>query len=208
MAVSCCVSGRQALPAAGRINSASVSQIQSILELCENPNPLRLYGFYEFTDSNLQLISAFSEKIDIHIYMPYFQVSGKAHPGYSFTERVIEELTYRTWGKVEFLSLSRESTPVSRFFLETFPEGKIGELESEPHPKHDDLEPWADESILEEPLERRRVDEREDRTEGDVERTAHFSAYALRRLRKWYKGPNRGDGHCGLDGLIVPDLRR
>ena len=47
--------------------------------------------------------------------------------------------------------------------------GEVGELEREPHAEHDDLEARRDESVVEEPGERRRVDERDDTAEGDPE---------------------------------------
>lgn len=49
------------------------------------------YGFYEWTDLNVQLLTQIAQVFDLHIYLPYVQ--GQAC--YEFTESVLEDLQLR-----------------------------------------------------------------------------------------------------------------
>ena len=102
---------------------------------CENgqtPQVL-VYGFYGFTDVNAQVIAALGKRIDLTLFYPFVKKGKETHPAFSFGEPVLEDLKVRLGtaltsqpdsSKVDGDEGSDEST---RFFLSTFPEGKVPE---------------------------------------------------------------------------------
>lgn len=89
---------------------------------------LFIYGFYDFTDLNLGTISALSRQIDVELLLPggRADVAGQNHPIFHFTDEVLDDiLTRNPSATVEVLAPDYESS--TRFFLETFPEGRIRE---------------------------------------------------------------------------------
>lgn len=81
---------------------------------------LDLLGFYDFTDVNLEILAALSQKAEVSLYLPHLA----GHSGFRFTEEVMAELTMRCPpDDVIPVERSADST-ASTFFLATFPEGE------------------------------------------------------------------------------------
>ncbi|MCH8015528.1 MAG: PD-(D/E)XK nuclease family protein [Acidobacteria bacterium] len=102
---------------------------------CENGQTpqLLVYGFYGFTDVNAQVIAALGKRIDLTLFYPFRMTGKETHPAFSFGQPVLEDLKVRlgtaltsppdSWG-VDGEEGFHKST---RFFLSTFPEGKVPE---------------------------------------------------------------------------------
>jgi len=94
---------------------------------------LFVYGFYGFTDVNAQVIAALGRRIDLTLFYPFLKKGKETHPAFSFGQPVLEDLKVRLGtaltGQPDSSGVDgderfHEST---RFFLSTFPEGKIPE---------------------------------------------------------------------------------
>jgi len=87
---------RQARELSRWIESAPVEQVHAAVgSRPADAWPLRLYGFYDLTDSNLQVIAALSSRLGVQIYLPFARRNRETHPGYTFTASVLEDLCFR-----------------------------------------------------------------------------------------------------------------
>ena len=97
---------------------------------CEsNQKPtVLLYGFYDFTDVNAQIVAALAERVDLRIFYPYRAEGKECHPAFVFAKSRLEDLRLRMGTKLEeTLRLSAPRTePAAAFFLSTFPHGDAG----------------------------------------------------------------------------------
>lgn len=110
------------------IEAVSTRQLYASLSAEEQQHPrLFVYGFYEFTDVNLQLIVSLSKRLDLTLFFPFAKIGTETHPAFSFAESTLLDLTLRlgpTLQSTEPLELPEEGASPLRFFLNTFPEGK------------------------------------------------------------------------------------
>ncbi|MEJ2143812.1 MAG: exodeoxyribonuclease V subunit gamma [Acidobacteriota bacterium] len=86
-----------------------------------------VYGFYDFTDLNLGTLGALSRLTPVELLLPgaQAQANGRSCPVFDFADEVLAEILVRNpAATVEVLTSSEPST---RYFLETFPDGRIGE---------------------------------------------------------------------------------
>ena len=90
-----------------------------------------VYGFYDFTDVNAQIIAALGRRIDLTLFYPFQEKGKQPHPAFSFGQPVLEDLKVRLGTALTVQSDSpevdgEEGSPESiPFFLSTFPEGKV-----------------------------------------------------------------------------------
>ena len=90
-----------------------------------------VYGFYGFTDVNAQVIAALGKRIDLTLFYPFVNKGKETHPAFSFGEPVLEDLKVRLGTALTSPAGSSEvdgdegSFESTRFFLSTFPEGKV-----------------------------------------------------------------------------------
>ncbi|MCH6570687.1 MAG: PD-(D/E)XK nuclease family protein, partial [Acidobacteria bacterium] len=102
---------------------------------CENGQTpqLLVYGFYGFTDVNAQVIAALGKRIDLTLFYPFRMTGKETHPAFSFGQPVLEDLKVRLGTALtsppDSLGVDGEEgfNNSTRFFLSTFPEGKVPE---------------------------------------------------------------------------------
>ena len=94
-----------------------------------------VYGFYDFTDINAQIIAALGRRIQLTLLYPFLEAEKQSHPAFHFGQPILEDL------KVRFGSLLEETRmetgdpdepwpAMTHFFITTFPEGRIPEQPS------------------------------------------------------------------------------
>ena len=92
-----------------------------------------VYGFYGFTDVNIQIIAALGRRIELTLFYPFLKKGKETHPAFSFGQPVLEDLKVRLGTA---LTGQPDSSGVdgdegfhqsTHFFLSTFPEGKVPE---------------------------------------------------------------------------------
>ncbi len=92
---------------------------------------LFFYGFYEWTDVNLQVINALARRVQITIFYPWARRGGDPHPAFEFGHPILEDLKLRLGSS---LTCTEELTELvdspASFFLTTFPEGEVLEQPS------------------------------------------------------------------------------
>ncbi|HUG44247.1 MAG TPA: PD-(D/E)XK nuclease family protein [Acidobacteriota bacterium] len=92
----------------------------------EGPATVFVYGFYDFTDNNLELLTALSARVPCQIYLPGAEDS--AHPAYSFADKTLKALQLRA--PTSLRVRHRRTAPlfgshVLKYFLASFPEGAV-----------------------------------------------------------------------------------
>lgn len=116
-----------------------ISQVQEeeILSslACEKGQSAKVfvYGFYDFTDTNVEIISSLAQRVPMVIFYPFIA----KHTAFSFADDVLEDLKIRLGTALEDVE-KRGDTPkkipykpeTEDFFLSTFPEGNIPERPS------------------------------------------------------------------------------
>jgi len=122
---------RQARALSRWIKSAPIEQVHAAVG--SRPSdawPLWLYGFYDLTDSNLQIVASLSSRLGVKIYLPFTRRDRDTHPTYTFTESVLEDLCFRMQTEVVETDAAAAAgrSAMTSVFLESFPEGEIGEV--------------------------------------------------------------------------------
>ena len=120
-----------------------ISQVQEeeILSslACEKGQSAKVfvYGFYDFTDTNVEIISSLAQRVPMVIFYPFIEKGPESHTAFSFADDVLEDLKVRLGTALEDVE-KRENIPkkttykpeTEDFFLYTFPEGNIPEQPS------------------------------------------------------------------------------
>ena len=86
-----------------------------------------LYGFYDFTDVNTQIIAALGKRLKLTLYFPHATAGKGPHPAFSFSDMVLQDLSARFASSLhsrEVIEKRDIADPVTRFFLSTFPVGE------------------------------------------------------------------------------------
>ncbi|UCF37929.1 MAG: exodeoxyribonuclease V subunit gamma, partial [Acidobacteriota bacterium] len=84
-----------------------------------------VYGFYDMTDVNLQVLSALSKRLDVRLYFP--APSTRGHSAFTFCRDFLNDIQARigtsllTRGDQD----SRPATGLTDYFLKSFPDGEI-----------------------------------------------------------------------------------
>lgn len=91
---------------------------------------LFVYGFYDFTDVNAQVIAALGRRLEVSIFYPFAGADRSPHPAFAFGSSVLDDLKVRLGTAlkgIESRDGSREAAAheTTRFFRATFPEGEI-----------------------------------------------------------------------------------
>ncbi|UCF35811.1 MAG: PD-(D/E)XK nuclease family protein [Acidobacteriota bacterium] len=83
-----------------------------------------LYGFYDFTDVNLQLVAALGRRTELQLFYPAPRSSG---PAFEFCEPILDDLRARLGSAFESEGDggTKDLAPATAFFRKTFPEGQI-----------------------------------------------------------------------------------
>ena len=89
-----------------------------------------VYGFYGFTDVNAQIIAALGRRIQLTLLYPFLEAKQQSHPAFHFGQTILEDLKIRFGSLLEETSVETADSDqpnqvTTRFFLSTFPEGKI-----------------------------------------------------------------------------------
>ncbi len=87
---------------------------------------LFVYGFYDFTDNNLEFLTALSARIPCRIYLP--GVKDSSHPAYSFADKTLEAFQLRASTSLQVRHRKTEplfGSQVLQYFLASFPEGAV-----------------------------------------------------------------------------------
>ncbi len=114
---------------------ARTSQEELLFSLaCEEKQSVKvfIYGFYDFTDINVQIISSLAQRVPMAILYPCTEPVKSSHPAFSFAHDVLEDLKVRLGTALSSVE-TRAGVPSGaagesaseRFFLSTFPEGEI-----------------------------------------------------------------------------------
>ena len=87
-----------------------------------------VYGFYDFTDLNLGTIVALSNRMRLELLLPGDTADPKEKGSavFSFVDRALAEIRGRQGAAVVDVAGSTRN-PSTRFFLETFPDGTVGQ---------------------------------------------------------------------------------
>ncbi|MFZ0427034.1 MAG: PD-(D/E)XK nuclease family protein [Acidobacteriota bacterium] len=93
----------------------------------DQPAELFVYGFYDFTDLNLGTIEALARRMRVDLLLPGAESvgPGKTLPAFRYVEEAIESILIRM-PSATIEMLPARPQPSTQFFLETFPEGRIG----------------------------------------------------------------------------------
>ncbi|MCC7518083.1 MAG: PD-(D/E)XK nuclease family protein [Verrucomicrobiae bacterium] len=83
-----------------------------------------VHGFYEWLDVNLGWLAALAAKTPVRIYYPWRREVKGPHPAYAFAADIVEELE-RRFAFLETEKIEDAPGAAAKFFLDTFPEGKI-----------------------------------------------------------------------------------
>ena len=106
---------------------------------CEKDQSAKVfvYGFYDFTDTNAEIISSLAQRVPMVIFYPFIEQGAESHAAFSFACDVLEDLRIRLGTALEGVE-NREDIPeeisykpeTEDFFLSTFPVGDIPEQPS------------------------------------------------------------------------------
>lgn len=117
------------------IREADDSSLLSVLACEENQTPeVLVYGFYDFTDVNTEIIVALSHRISVTLFYPFLKRGQEVHPAFSFGEMILEDLKIRLGTRLIGTEVEGDEpdgvTEVSkyestRYFGSTFPEGNV-----------------------------------------------------------------------------------
>ena len=108
------------------------SNLLSVLTCEEDHTPeVLVYGFYDFTDVNTEIIVALSHRISVTLFYPFLKRDQQVHPAFSFGEMILEDLKIRLGTKLIGTEVDPEAVgevskyESTRYFSSTFPEGNI-----------------------------------------------------------------------------------
>ena len=86
---------------------------------------MSVYGFYDFTDVNAQVVAALGRRINLTLFYPFAKVGNAPHPAFYFGQPVLEDLKVRLGTALAAVQTETDLNLPTRFFLSTFPEGEI-----------------------------------------------------------------------------------
>ncbi|HSR67818.1 MAG TPA: PD-(D/E)XK nuclease family protein [Acidobacteriota bacterium] len=113
------------------IEEAPAETLHRALRCCsQQQSQVWLYGFYDLTDVNLQVVCACARKLPLRLYFPALRQDGELHPAFESVQDLLEEIGLRMGGEVEVHDLSAaEADPKSpsprEYFSATFPQGPL-----------------------------------------------------------------------------------
>ena len=87
---------------------------------------LFLYGYYDLTDINTQLVVALATRMSVTSFLPLHREKNEAHRAFGFTQEIAQDLQARTGSLFRERRSGRLPSELTSFFLDTFPEGAIG----------------------------------------------------------------------------------
>ncbi|HSR52518.1 MAG TPA: PD-(D/E)XK nuclease family protein [Acidobacteriota bacterium] len=97
---------------AGAVEEAPQEQLSKALSARpDQPPQVWLYGFYDFTDVNLQVLCACARKLPLRLYFPVLRRGGEVHPAFEWVQDLLEDLSLRL-GE-EHLVRRRAADPVA-----------------------------------------------------------------------------------------------
>lgn len=92
----------------------------------EQTPQLFVYGFYDFTDINLQMLTEFSKRLPLQLYFPAVPTEG-GESAHSFSSDVLEDFKFRL-GEVNYeVVFEDDFTDSEEYFSRTFPDGIISD---------------------------------------------------------------------------------
>lgn len=111
------------------IFEASECEVKARL-LCESRQvpEVYLYGFYDLTDINAQILSSLARRVNMTLFYPFATVDGFTHPAFHFGDSFLEDFRLRLGSVLtqeEMVEKSDSSSGTESFFLSTFPEGEV-----------------------------------------------------------------------------------
>jgi len=114
------------------IDKASETDLQQTLNLLSSTGSTELlvYGFYDFTDVSTQILVALGRRFKLTLYYPFAAQDQTFHPAFSFSDAVLTDLSLRFGSALEKQTVLGDpglSGRVTKFFIETFPEGTCSE---------------------------------------------------------------------------------
>ena len=91
------------------------------------PAGIFVYGFYDFTDNNLQILAGLSRSQDLSIYFPDNRRGKASHPAFDFSASVLDDIRVRMGPQIVRGPLrelqEKPASPAADFFDQTFPDG-------------------------------------------------------------------------------------
>lgn len=115
-----------------RVSQASSQRINRILAV-DQSSSTRLYwhGFYDFTDTNLELLAALSQHLDCILLTPFAGADKAPHAAFSFSAAVLDDLRLRLGTRVPSEErLAEPARSLASWFLSAFPDDGVAEPHS------------------------------------------------------------------------------
>ena len=91
-----------------------------------NPPHLFLYGYYDLTDINTQLVAALTDLMPVTALLPLKREKKAVHRAFGFTQEIAQDLETRAGSLFRERCSHSPPSELTSFFLDTFPEGAIG----------------------------------------------------------------------------------
>jgi hypothetical protein len=109
------------------IQSADPSELARALAVEDGQSPtIMVFGFYDFTDLNLQLLSNLAAKSELRLYFPHFEGTNSNHPAFDFSGKVLKDFQLRSGShRTQSCLINGLQNPVCEYFLASFPVGSV-----------------------------------------------------------------------------------